>query len=120
VELFLTSWTISEQPIKEILKHLDSGMITNINCLLDSRVKINCPNAYQIAQHRLANLKLCHIHAKLAVLKGTDLSVTINSSANLSRNQTIEAYVLTESKELADYHSEWILEKLKDSNPFER
>lgn len=119
-KVFITSWTISEQPVKELLQLMDGQMITELHILLDSRVKINCPNAYQIAQHRFANMRLCHIHAKLAVIKGEKYSITINSSANLSRNPTIEAYVVTESKAVANFHSKWICEQIEESMPFQK
>lgn len=119
-KLYLTSWTISEQPVKELLQLLDDGMITELVCLLDSRVPKQCPNAYQIAQHRFANLKLCHIHAKMAVLINDQYQVTINSSANLSRNDAIEAYVVTESLGIAKHHAAWITEQMNDAYPFKK
>lgn len=119
-KVYLTSWTISEQPVKEILQLLDGGVIEDLYCLLDSRVKQQCPNAYQIAQHRFANLKLCHIHAKIAVIVNDEWQLTINSSANLSRNPKIEAYVVTESKVIAEHHREWILQQLNNAYPFQK
>lgn len=119
-KVFLTSWTISEQPVKELLQLLDSGRITELHALLDSRVRINCPNAYQIAQHRFVNMKLCHIHAKLAIIINDDYQITINSSANLSRNPTIECYVITESNAIASFHKGWILEQINESLPFQK
>ena len=118
-KLYLTSWTIAEQPVKDIVRLMDNHTITELHCLLDSRIKINCPNAYQIAQHRIANLKLCHIHAKLAVIINDNFHVVVNSSANLSRNSTIETYVITESIDVANFHKEWILGKIEEANPFE-
>jgi len=119
-KVYLTSWTISEQPVKEILQLLDNGTITELSCLFDSRVPKQCPNAYQIAQHRFADLKLCHIHAKIAVIINDDYQVTINSSANLSRNDAIEAYVVTESLDIAKHNAAWIIEQMNDAYPFKK
>lgn len=119
-KVYLTSWTISEQPVKELLQLLDKGTIAELVCLFDSRVPKQCPNAYQIAQHRFANLKLCHIHAKMAVLINDQYQVTINSSANLSRNDAIESYVVTESLAIAKHHAAWITEQMNDAYPFKK
>lgn len=119
-DVYLTSWTISEQPVKEILRLLDGGVIKDLTCVLDSRVPKQCPNAYQIAQHRFAKLRLCHIHAKLAVVINDDYHITINSSGNLSRNDAIEAYALVESESIARAHAGWITAVYEKSNPFEK
>lgn len=119
-DVYLTSWTISEQPVKELLQLLDNGVIQDLKCLFDSRVPKQCPNAYQIAQHRFAQLKLCHIHAKVAVIINEEYQITINSSANLSRNDAIEAYVITESLVVAKHQAQWITEQLNEAYPFKK
>lgn len=116
--LTLTTWAISEAAIRSLIDLMDRGMITQLHCLFDERVKTYAPNAWQLAQHRLANIWLGKCHAKLTVLQNDHFDVTIVASANLSLNKRIEAFVFIENKSVAQFYTEWISKIMQGANPF--
>jgi hypothetical protein len=117
-EVTLTSWAISEQAVRSLLNLIAQGIITRLTCLFDERVKTYAPNAYQLANHSISEIKLGKCHAKITVLTNDKFSVVINSSANLSLNRRIEAFVFTENEDLAKFYKSWIQHICQDANPF--
>lgn len=99
-EVTLTSWGISEDPLRQILKMREHGSIINLQCLLADRVRTECPKAYQLLKGSGVTFRLTKIHAKIILIRNNDWFLTIYTSANLNRNNKIETYVLSENKAL--------------------
>lgn len=118
VECTLTSWSVKEQAVRILLQLMDEGKITKLQCLFDSRITAQCPQAHQLIVANISDIKLMKIHAKCVVLKNADWEVTISTSANLTRNPRVESYVVTTHKEVAAFFTKWITEELSDAQPF--
>lgn len=113
-EVALTSYSFTEDPLRMLKQYLDSGMIIDLKVLVDKRVEKENPRAYQLAVANFRNLSLCHIHAKVMIIKNSDWSITVVSSANYTRNKRIEVGCITESESIAQFHLSWISEKIQD------
>lgn len=104
-DMWLTSWGITAEPLKVILSLMESGAIQDLSCLFDSRVKLQCPQAYQLllsqAQGRRLRVHLGKNHSKTVVLLNEAHSITIVTSANLTINPRIEGYVLMTHRSVA-------------------
>lgn len=105
---WLTSWTITEGPVRSIVKLQERGLITDLACLFDARVGKYNANALQLAQRSFTRVGLTSIHAKCLVMVNDLWAVTVLSTANITRNKRIELYWISTHREVADHHAAWI------------
>lgn len=107
-EVALTSWTITEAPVRSILKLMDAGRITQLQCVFDERVRKHNANAAQLAEANIAEVAFTGIHAKCMVVRGAERSFTVCSTANITRNKRIELYWLSTHRPVATFHAAFI------------
>jgi len=118
-ELYFTSYSLREYPVRLLLNALDTGMLRSVKCILDSKVKSRLPDVFHLAAHNFAEVKLTECHAKVTVIKNAEHSITIMGSANWTNNPRIEAGFVSMDKALADFHIDWMEKCMKNSNAFE-
>lgn len=118
-ELYFTSYSLREYPVRLLLNALDTGMLTKVKCILDSKVKSRLPDVFHLAAHNFAEVKLTECHAKVTVIKNAEHSITIMGSANWTNNPRIEAGFVSMDKALADFHIDWMEKCMKNLNAFE-
>lgn len=117
-EVYFTSWAISENPVREMLRMRRDGLITGLHCLLDSRIKSQCPAAAQLIFGNVDSLFLTDIHAKTAAIIGRDLSASLVATANLTNKRRIERYVLCYNQKLAQFEVDWIKKAMQNAHPW--
>lgn len=105
---WLTSWTITEGPVRSIARLQERGLITGLACLFDERVGKYNANALQLAQRSLTKVGLTSIHAKCLVMINDAWAVTVLSTANITRNKRIELYWIATHRPVAEHHAAWI------------
>lgn len=116
---WVSSWSISERPIRQLLRARSEGLFTELRFLLDGRVKSECAAAYQLLlSDRSATVHLCKNHSKLAVLRAPGESVVIISTANLTVNPRLEAYDLIVSTSTADVVIDLLTLEMDAALPF--
>lgn len=113
-KVWLTSWAISENPIRSIVNLVQSGAIQELSCIFNYRVGVECPKAYQLAKFNFKNIKLSKIHAKVVIIETELGAITIITSANLTTNPRIEAYSITNDPQCKDFHLNWIKEVMNE------
>lgn len=106
--VWMTTWTITEEPMRALLAMIKDGLILELNAVLDYRIERRKPEAFQLASSIITRIKLTKCHAKVLVLKNETWSVTILGSANFSKNPRIEAGVIFTDEDSADFHKKWI------------
>jgi hypothetical protein len=116
---YLTSWSVKEQAVRILMLLMDTGKITELHALFDERIKVNCPQAYQLAESNIADIRLTKIHAKMVVLMNDDWGISISTSANLTRNPRIEKFVISTHMHVARFDKDWIDAELRQSQPFD-
>jgi len=112
-----STWTVTEEPIRAIVGLVKEGLITELNCLFDYRIKDRKPEAFQLLQNHVTRLKLGKCHAKVLVAINDRWGVTVIGSANFSKNPRIEAGVIATDLASAQFHEKWILDEIDDKNP---
>lgn len=118
--LFLSTWTITEEPMRVLFQLIQEGYITELNCLFDYRIEKRKAEAFQLAKVNSARVKLTKVHAKAAVLCSDQWGVSIIGSANLTKNPRIEAGVLSTCQEVAEFHSGWINNEITHGDTFRK
>ena len=107
-KVWMTTWTITEEPMRILLDLIKTGYISELSAVLDYRIEKRKPEAFQLASNIITRIKLTKCHAKVAVIRNEEWNVTIVGSANFSKNPRIEAGVIFTDKESADFHIQWI------------
>lgn len=117
-DVWITSWGISQEPLNSILQLHRAGSIRRLRCLFDSRIREECPQAYQLTLLSNADIKLGKNHSKIAVMLNADASVVISASANLTNNPRMESYVLITHRSTVIDASSLIDQVMADAQPF--
>ncbi|HRH68797.1 MAG TPA: hypothetical protein PLB89_04750 [Flavobacteriales bacterium] len=111
-ECWLTSWGISTKPVQALMDMVRDKRITQLNALFDHRVRLQCPEAFQLlldlSGNKRVDIRLTKIHAKVIVLRNANHQVTLYSSANLTTNRRIESYAIDTWASVADFNRTWI------------
>lgn len=118
-EVWLASWGITENPLRQVMRLCSDRVITRLHALFDSRVKLQCPNAYQLAMASNVHMRLAKNHSKLVVFLNETWGATIYTSANLTENPRLEYYMLSTRRKRALFNREWMDLELQDAQPFE-
>ncbi|SFC95145.1 hypothetical protein SAMN05421780_1146 [Flexibacter flexilis DSM 6793] len=100
----LTTWAITEEPLRMIHKLIEEGQITEFNCVFDYRTEKRKPEALQFAQCIVSRVKLTHCHAKILVVQNDHWQVTVVSSANFTNNPRLEAGTIFTLPAVADFY----------------
>ena len=112
----LTSWGLTEDPVRQLVALRSEGQIKELTMLIDRRIMVHCPTAYHLAKANIPRLRLINIHAKVIVVRSADWNITLITSANFTRNKRIEVGVISEDKTLAALHEGWIHEEFDGAN----
>lgn len=119
-KLYLSTWTITEEPMRVLFGLIQKGLIQELNCLFDYRIEKRKAEAFQLAKVNASRVKLVKIHAKVAILINENWAITILGSANLTKNPRIEAGVLSSSLEVAQFHRDWITNEIEHGETFRK
>ncbi|MBC6698072.1 phospholipase D-like domain-containing protein [Hymenobacter puniceus] len=118
--VYITSWTITEAPLRSLRELRNAGVIKELTLLLDHRIKSRCPQAWQLVPSLQARVHLSKCHAKVTVVENDEWAVAIVSSQNYTRNPRIEAGIVSLDRGAADFHRSWIERELAGDKPFEQ
>jgi hypothetical protein len=102
-DVYLTTWTITEDPMRKIFLLKKKGLIKSLHCVLDQRIKGNKPGPFQLLKNTADSLRLTQCHAKSLVLVNGKFNVSVLGSANLSRNPRLEAGTISTNKEAVNF-----------------
>lgn len=117
--VYAATWSVTENPIRQLMRLADAGKIKELNLVIDWRVKVRCPQSLQLSRAAFANVRAANCHAKATVIQNKDWNISIIGSANYTNNPRIEAGVITESKQIANFHKDWIMAEINNADPFE-
>jgi hypothetical protein len=117
-DVWITSWGISHDPLRHVLKLKESGAITSLNCFFDSRVVQECPLAHQLTLVDGIRVSLGKCHGKLLVLQNKEWGITVTTSANLTENPRWENYVISTHQVLATWTRDLIETEMDRGNAF--
>lgn len=117
-KVWMTTWTITEEPMRVLLDLIKQGYITELSAVLDYRIERRKPEAFQLASNIISRIKLTKCHAKVAVIQNEKWNITVIGSANFSKNPRIEAGVVFTDKESADFNMQWINDVIEGKEVF--
>ncbi len=113
-EVTLCTWAMTEKPLEviQMLKH--KGLITKLTGLFEDKITTK-GKGYAFAQQFFDETFLTRIHAKVTVFQNEQYSVTVFSSANLTKNRRVESGTIICDTATAQWAKNYILSLKKDA-----
>lgn len=105
--LSLSSWGLTEKPLKDLLDLVIDGTALEPKLLLDYRVKLQSRAAYQMLLASGLDIRTSQNHSKLVILLNDQWGITVVTSSNLTRNPRTEFYAVLTTRSLAVDVKEW-------------
>lgn len=112
-DVYATTWTITEAPVRVMQQLLDSGQMRSLTLLTDHRIKSRAPQAWQLMQTLPATVYLSKCHAKVTVVIGQVHAMVVVNSQNMTSNPRIEAGTLTFDRATAEFYRDAILTEIQ-------
>ena len=112
--VYLATWTITEDPVRSLVRLRESGAIRDLYALLNHKVRERCPAAFHLALQQFSGVGEAKCHAKSTVLMNDDWALSIVGSANYSRNPRLEVGAIHLLRESAEFHRDVILKRITD------
>lgn len=106
--VYITTWTITEDPVAKLFLMKEQGLIQELHCILDYRIKDRKPKPFQFLEQTADRILLTKCHAKVTVIENETWQVAIIGSANYSKNPRIEAGIICTDKQISQFHKSWI------------
>lgn len=117
-DFYFSTWTMNKTNVNQMFELYDSGKIKSINALLGLYFKKREANVFnQLYEGCLARKQRLFVnrnYSKVTLLDDGSNYIVIEGSANFTANPRIEQFVVTNNKELHDFHREWMEETLDD------
>jgi hypothetical protein len=107
-DVWITTWSITIKPATEIVQLIRQGLIQSLSCILDSRIRINAPDALQMLNANANHVHMGKIHAKTIVIKNKEWGISVTSSQNFTNVKRIEKGIIICTQECADFDINWI------------
>ena len=112
-DVWATTYGLGPGAARGIVTALDKRMFSSFRFLYDNKIKTYKEEAHNICNANFP-VKICSTHAKVTVLQNENWSVVISGSANWSdSNDKIEVNDIIVSKNLAEFHKDWILKVMQ-------
>lgn len=93
--LYITTWGMTELAIRNLASRKKQGQIEQLFFVFSEQTKVNKANEFQLATSIATGFKIMPCHAKIYLIKTAKHQVSIITSANLNRNNKLEAGTIT-------------------------
>ncbi|WP_338814072.1 hypothetical protein V9L05_01360 [Bernardetia sp. Wsw4-3y2] len=100
--LYICTWSITEVPVRKLFLLKEKDLIGSIKALLDYRIETTSPKAIPFLK-TFAEIHLTKVHAKITLIEAENAFVTINSSANFTKNPRLESGYISTHKQSFEF-----------------
>lgn len=114
VEAYLNTWTMNYSYAVDILRECDAGRIAPCHFLSSQNLSSLRPDVYATLLHgfrrRGYDFACVPTHTKVTLLSNAERGAwyVVETSANYTGNPRLEQYVVTNSRQVHDFHREWM------------
>lgn len=113
--VMISSYAMGETPARILAQLKTEGMITQISCLLDSRIDVRSPSSLQLIRNISDGFALVMTHAKVTLISNKEWSITVVGSANYTENKRFETGVITCDINPYTLNETWIQKAFQDA-----
>jgi len=112
--VYFSTWSIGPEAIRHFNEWQKNGQIMSIFGIIDEGFRNRKPDLFEQAKQAFPNLKFTKSHAKVTIIQGERLSITLMGSANMTKNPRTEVGVIIVDRSLADSNIQWILNSVSN------
>jgi hypothetical protein len=116
-EFYFSTWTMNLSNTRELFKLFDDGKVKTVNALVGlyfkKRESAVFNELYEGLKSRGQRIFSNENHSKITLLSNGIDFITICGSANFTANPRIEQFTIHNSKQLFEFHKEWMDEIIK-------
>lgn len=113
-EFWGSTWTMNRANLEDLFSLFDSGKIDTMNIITGLFFKRRETSVYATLvdgmSRRKQKVKSCENHAKILLIRSGEKYYVVEGSANWTANPRIEQNMITQSKELYNFHKGWMQE----------
>jgi len=103
-DIMMSTYSISEKSVHQLLKHHESGLIRSIRFLIDHRVKSMSPKPFQVLTGSFPNtVRTLPVHAKVTTIESDTWNISIISSMNATDNNKMERGVISTDRDVFEF-----------------
>lgn len=112
--MYGSTWTMSQMNVRDLEIMYKSGKIKEINMFTGTYFKRRESSVYNYLVNFILNskqkYKCFENHSKILLLHNTkkQIYIVVEGSANFTMNPRTEQFVMTNSKELYEFHKKWL------------
>lgn len=109
-----TTWLMNQPISTDLIHRYDNNEIRKIQLIVGRYLKARTPHVYGYlrneSRERNIKIKEGRIHAKVILLGNfdTDTFLSIEGSANFTENPRTEQYIISNNREIYEFHKKWI------------
>jgi len=126
-DLQIAVWTATKNSIRRIDELARSGRVEGVRWLLcDSQRSMNEERLVDIVEtFGVESVRVIPLHAKIMTMRNDDWSIVVQTSANMTKNRSVEQFDVTDSPKLSDFVDRFFDEifdetpTLSDQPPFD-
>ena len=111
-DVWLTTWTITENPVRRLFALRNEGIIKTLSCVLDYRIQGRKSGPFQLLEQTADRIKLAQCHAKAIAIANDEWKVSVIGSANFSMNPRLEAGVICTAPNVTQFHIDTITNEM--------
>lgn len=102
-EVYQSSFSISEEYIRRMIRIKEEGLITGYHLLLDHKATLKTARLAKLIEHVAEETRLGSNHSKVVLIKPQEGErVVVISSQNLTRGNRTECYIVTKDEEVTE------------------
>ena len=113
-EFWGSTWTMNRANLEDLFGLFDSGKIDTMNIITGLYFKRRETSVYATLvdgmSRRKQKVKSCENHAKILLIQSGEKYYVVEGSANWTANPRVEQNMITQSKELYNFHKGWMQE----------
>lgn len=114
----MTTWAISEDAARVLVNCIDKGLITELNCVFDRRIRVRKPKVLQLAKQMATKITLVDCHAKCFTIENDTWKISVITTANDTNNKRIELGIIFTDPIVFYFMQSWITQVINAGDPF--
>lgn len=117
-DLYLSTYSITEFPLRQIVKLQEEERLQQVHILLDAKAKVRYPATFHLANNICNRIRLTQVHAKVMVLRTPSFDLSVMASSNWTENRRLETGYISRTPEVTAWYLNWLEKSLEHGNPF--
>lgn len=117
VEIWLSTFSISEAAIRAIFTAGENGLIRQVHCLFDHTIQKNKLSLLFFANNVVTDIAISANHSKLLLLENETWKIVVVGSANMTPNPRKEAGVIFTTPEAYFHFKDHLVRSIQEGIP---